>query len=514
MTKDYSSGASPKLVTFLIKTGGLQFAVPSGGIISHARKVHQRVHLCPGEAMAIHSKEEIRPNLDEQVYGASFLPHPLPKYKFPKQETEPNAAYQLVHDELLLDGNSRQNLATFCQTWVEPEIQKLMDECLGKNLIDKDEYPQTAELESRCVNMLSDLWNSPDAANSRGCSTTGSSEAAMLGALAMKSRWRKKRVAAGKSAAKPNLICGLVHSCWQMFARYFDVELRQIPCEGRRLMMSADEVIKRCDENTIGVVPTLGTTFTLQYEPVQAAAMALDDLEEQHGLDIPMHIDAASGGFIAPFVHPSVVWDFRIPRVKSINASGHKFGLSPLSCGWIVWREAQDLPEELVFNVKYLGGNMRIFSLNFSRPAGQVVAQYYNFVRLGREGYTKITQGCSDVASWFADQVRKLDMFDLIHDGRSGIPGCAWTLKPDEDAGFTLYDLSNQLRIKGWQVPTYPLPPNRTDVIVQRVLMRLGVSRDLAGLLINDLQRAIGDLEKTPPRKSLTRTRAGGYSHS
>jgi len=462
--------------------------------------------------MAIYSKEEVS-DLDDQVFGTSFLPHPLPKYKFPMQETSPNAAYQLVHDELLLDGNSRQNLATFCQTWMEPEVQQLMSECLGKNLIDKDEYPQTSELESRCVNMLSDLWNSPDAANSRGCSTTGSSEAAMLGGLALKARWRRKRLKAGKSAAKPNLICGLVHSCWPMFSRYFDVELRQIPCEGQRLMMSAEEVIKRCDENTIGVVPTLGTTYTLQYEPVQAVAVALDDLEEERGLAIPMHVDAASGGFIAPFVHPSVIWDFRLPRVKSINASGHKFGLAPLGCGWIVWRGAQDLPEELVFNVKVLGGNMRVFALNFSRSAGQVVAQYYNFVRLGREGYAKITQGCADVARWFGEQINKMEMFELLHDGKTGIPGCAWTLARGEDPGFTLYDLSNQLRIKGWQVPTYPMPPNRGDLLIQRVLMRLGVSRDLAGLLLNDLQRAVKELENNPPLRSLTRTSAGGYNH-
>jgi len=389
-----------------------------------------------------------------------------------------------------------------------------MDECLGKNLIDKDEYPQTAEIESRCVNMLSDLWNSPDSANSRGCSAGGSSEAAMLGGLAMKVRWREKRRGAGKSTARPNLICGLSHSCWPMFARYFDVELRQVPCEGKRLLMSPEEVIKRCDENTIGVAPTLGTTFTLQYEPVQAIALALDDLEEERGLSIPLHIDAASGGFIAPFIHPEVIWDFRIPRVKSINASGHKFGLAPLGCGWIVWREASDLPEQLVTNVKYLGGNMRIFSLNFSRPAGQVIAQYYNFVRLGREGYARITQGCADVARWFGNEIRKIEMFDLIHDGTSGIPGCAWTLAQGEDPGFNLYDLSNQLRIKGWQVPTYPMPPNRGDLVVQRALMRLGVSRDLAGLLMNDLQRALKELERNPPRRSLTPTSAGGYNHN
>jgi len=463
--------------------------------------------------MAIYSKEEV-PNLDEQVFGTSFLPHPLPKYQFPEQETPPNAAYQLVHDELLLDGNSRQNLATFCQTWVEPEVQKLMDECLGKNLIDKDEYPQTAEIESRCVNMLSDLWNSPDAANSRGCSTTGSSEAAMLGGLAMKARWRNRRSQAGKPTSKPNLVCGLVHSCWPMFSRYFDVELRQVPCEGGRLLMSPDEVLRRCDENTIGVVPTLGTTYTLQYEPVQKVADALDDLEEERGLDIPVHVDAASGGFIAPFIHPSVIWDFRIPRVISINASGHKFGLAPLGCGWIVWRDARYLPEELIFNVKVLGGNMRVFALSFSRPAGQVIAQYYNFVRLGREGYAKITRACADVAEWFADQIREFEMLDVIHDGRTGIPGCVWTLARGEDPGFSLYDISNQLRLKGWQVPSYPMPPQRSDLIVQRVLMRLGVSRDLAGLLLNDLKSAVRELERTPPLKSLNRIRAGAYSHA
>ena len=462
--------------------------------------------------MAIHSKEEI-PDLDDQVFGTSFLPHPLPKYKFPKQETDPSAAYQLVHDELLLDGNSRQNVATFCQTWVEPEVRKLMDDCIDKNMIDKDEYPQMAELESRCVHMIADLWNSPDAANTLGCSTTGSSEAAMLGGLALKTRWRKKRKQAGKPATKPNLICGPVQICWHKFARYFDVELREIPCEGKRLLMTPDEVIKCCDENTIGVVPTLGVTYTLQYEPVQAVAVALDDLEEERGLDIPLHIDAASGGFIAPFIHPSVVWDFRLPRVKSINVSGHKYGLAPLGCGWAIWREASDLPEELIFKVKYLGGNMPTFALNFSRPGGQIAAQYYNFVRLGREGYAKITQACADVGIWFADEVKKLGMFDLVYDGRGGIPGCTWTIRKNARPGFTLYDLADRLRLRGWQVPAYPMPEHRTDLVVQRVLARLGLSRDLAGLLLDDLQRAVKHFEKHPSAKA-TLHDSGGYHHN
>ena len=252
----------------------------------------------------------------------------------------------------------------------------------------------------------------------------------------MKARWRKKRRQAGKPGEKPNLICGPVQTCWHRFARYFDVELRQIPCRGERLQMSPEEVLRRCDENTIGVVATLGVTYTLQYEPVQQVSLALDDLEEEHGLDIPIHIDAASGGFIAPFIHPSAVWDFRLPRVKSVNASGHKFGLAPLGCGWAIWREAVDLPQELIFHVKVLGGNMPTLALNFSRPGGQVIAQYYNFVRLGREGYTKITQACADVGAWFADEIKKLGIFDLVYNGRGGIPGCTWTLKKESRPSF------------------------------------------------------------------------------
>jgi len=388
-----------------------------------------------------------------------------------------------------------------------------MHECQDKNVIDRDEYPQMAELESRCIHMLADLWNSPDAANTLGSSTAGSSEAAMLGGLALKWNWRKRR-RRGKPSGQPNLICGPAQICWHKFARYFDVELRQIPCEGNRLMMSPQEVIKRCDENTIGVVPTLGVTYTLQYEPVQSVAVALDDLEEESGLDIPIHIDAASGGFIAPFIHPALVWDFRIPRVKSINASGHKFGLAPLGCGWIVWREARDLPGDLIFQVKLLGGSAPTFTLNFSKPGGQIASQYYNFIRLGREGYTKIAQGCADVGAWVSDQVAKLGPFELVYDGRGGLPGCCWKVKDRHVTDFSLYDLADRLRVRGWQVPAYPMPANRSDMVVQRVLTRFGVSSDLAGLLVEDLKNAIEYLEEHPSPRPLTRKLAGGFNHS
>jgi glutamate decarboxylase len=468
------------------------------------------MHNSARKAVAIHSKREAGSSPQGEPAGTSFFPHPLPKRGFPARETDPAAAYQMVHDELLLDGNSRQNLATFCQTWVEPEIRKLMDECIDKNMIDKDEYPQTAEIERRSVRMLADLWNAPDAETSPGCSTTGSSEAAMLGGLALKTRWRKKRRQPG---GRPNMICGPVQICWHKFARYFDVELREIPCQGHRLHMSPEEVRKRCDENTMGVIATLGVTNTLEYEPVHEISLTLDDVEEERGLDIPIHVDAASGGFVAPFIHPDIVWDFRLPRVKSINASGHKFGLAPLGCGWAVWREAGDLPQELVFRVKYLGGNMPTFSINFSRPGGPIVAQYYNFVRLGRAGYEKILKGCADVGAWLADEIKRVGMFDLLYDGRGGIPGCTWTLKQGQDHPFTLYDLADRLRVKGWQVPAYPMPANRSDLVAQRVVARLGVSRDLAGLLLEDLERAITHLQKNPSSKPLSSQSAGGYHH-
>jgi glutamate decarboxylase len=417
---------------------------------------------------------------------------PLEKRHFPRQQQEPGRIYQAVHDELLLDGNARQNLATFCQTWVEPEVHQLLEDCLAKNLVDKDEYPQTAEIESRCVSMLADLWNAPDLAASIGCSTIGSSEAAMLGGMAMKWRWREKRRAAGLPTDRPNLICGPVQICWHKFARYWDIELRAIPMEDGRLLMTPDEVIARCDENTIGVVPTLGVTFNGGYEPVQAVAAALDRLEAERGLDIPIHVDAASGGFLAPFCAPDLAWDFRLGRVKSINASGHKFGLAPLGCGWIVWRERRDLPVDLIFDVNYLGGNMPTFALNFSRPGGQIVAQYYNFLRLGREGYTKIHRSCYHTAQYLAREIAALGPFAMLFDGDplTGIPAVCWTLT-DAKAGFSLFDLADRLRMRGWQVPAYPLPAHQDQVVVQRILVRHGVSRDLAALLIDDIKSAL-----------------------
>ncbi|MCH2176178.1 MAG: glutamate decarboxylase [Lentisphaeria bacterium] len=463
--------------------------------------------------MPLHSRDKDADYYDD-VFGSNALGNVAPKYKMPLNESSPRDIYQVVHDELMLDGNARQNLATFCQTWLDEEIHKLMDECIDKNMIDKDEYPQTAEIENRCVHILADLWNSPSAATTLGCSTTGSSEAAMLGGMAMKWRWREKRRKDGKPTDKPNMICGPVQVCWHKFAKYWDVELREVPMEHGRLILNPEEVLKRVDENTIGVVPTFGVTFTCQYEPVKAIADALDKLQEETGLDVPMHVDGASGAFIAPFCDPDLVWDFRIPRVKSINASGHKFGLAPLGVGWVLWRDEKDLPEDLIFRVNYLGGDMPTFALNFSRPGGQIVAQYYNFLRLGREGYKKIHDNCYKSAQYLSSEIEKIGLFKIIYPGdKTGIPAMSFNLKEGVDPGFSLFDLSDAVRSRGWQIAAYSMPANCDDIVIMRVLVRHGVSRDLVDLLVEDIKRCIEKFQKKPVVNQLDSNDGTGFNH-
>ena len=433
---------------------------------------------------------------DEYATAVSGLS--LPKYRIPDHSAESRSVFDLVRDELLMDGNSRQNLATFCTTYADDEVRHLMDLSIDKNMIDKDEYPQTAEIEQRCVHMLADLWHAPKSWETTGCSTTGSSEACMLGGLALKWQWKKRRQAAGKSTDKPNFVCGPVQVCWEKFARYFDVEIRQVPLSGDALGLQPEQLASYCDENTIGVIATLGITFTCVYEPVKALAHALDDLQRDLGLYIPLHVDAASGGFVAPFIQPDLEWDFSIERVKSINASGHKYGLAPLGVGWVVWRSVDELPKELIFNVDYLGGNMPTFALNFSRPAGQIIAQYYQLLRLGREGYRQIQQQCADTAAHLADELAKLDVLEMVYDGRGALPGVCYKLRNPEAAGFTLFDLSDRVRMRGWQIASYELPHAREKTIVQRILTRRGVTHDMAMLLLADIKVALGHLQSNP----------------
>ncbi|CAB4935751.1 MAG: glutamate decarboxylase [Actinobacteria bacterium] len=436
----------------------------------------------------------------------------VPRHRLPDDEMLPETAYQIVHDEAMLDGNARLNLATFVGTWMEPQAAKLYSETFDKNMIDKDEYPQTAEIEERCVRILADLWHAPG--ETIGTSAIGSSEACMLGGLAFKRSWQNRRRAEGKPIDKPNLIMSSgVQVVWEKFCNYWDVEPRYVPVTLENPGLTAESMLPFVDENTIGVVVILGVTYTGLYEPVQEIAAALDDLQKRTGLDVPIHVDGASGGMIAPFLQPDLVWDFRLERVHSINTSGHKYGLVYPGLGWVVWRKTEHLPEDLIFHVSYLGGDMPTLALNFSRPGAQVLLQYYNFLRLGREGYRRVQQACQDVAVYVATEVVKMPAFSLLTDG-TDIPVFAWQLKPGYTANWDLSDLSERLRHHGWQVPSYPMPADIEDVTVMRVVVRNGFSMDLASLFVQDLQRSVDYLDRlTGPMPKESAAATSSFHH-
>jgi len=449
----------------------------------------------------------------------------VPRHRLAEHGLLPDTALQTVRDELILDGNARLNLATFVTTWMEPQAQQLMAECLDKNMIDKDEYPQTAELERRCVNILADLWHAPGAkagadgysAAAVGCSTTGSSEACMLAGMALLWRWRARRKAAGADPVSPNLVMGAnVQVCWEKFCRYWQVEPRLVPMAPGRLHLTGPEAAARCDENTIGVVAVMGSTMDGSFEPVSQISGELDNLQADRDLDIPIHVDGASGGFIAPFLHQDLEWDFRVPRVASINASGHKYGLVYPGVGWVVWRDSAALPDDLIFRVNYLGGDMPTFALNFSRPGGHVAAQYYNFLRLGFDGFRSVQQACQDVAKHLSGQIAAMGPFELLTDG-SELPVFAFRLREPAAAGYTVFDLSERLRMRGWLMPAYTFPADMQDTAVLRIVVRNGLSLDLANCLLDDLGvqvRALAAQPRPPvPLLPGPADKRGGFAH-
>jgi glutamate decarboxylase len=435
----------------------------------------------------------------------------VPKDRIPDGPMLPQTAYQIVLDEVMLDGNARFNLATFVTTWMDEEADRLYAATFDKNMIDKDEYPQTADIEARCVRMLGDLWHAPHGAESVGTSTTGSSEGCMLAGLALKRRWQQARRTAGRPTDRPNIVMGgNVQVVWEKFANYWEVEPRYVPLEGDVFHLTAERMRDHVDENTIGVVAVLGSTMDGSYEPVQEICASLDAYESETGVSVPVHVDAASGGFIAPFIQPDLVWDFRLERVVSIQASGHKFGLVYPGVGWVLWRAAEFLPEDLVFHVNYLGGDMPTFALNFSRPGAQVVLQYFQFLRLGREGFRLVQQTCQDVALHIARTLAAMPEFFVIADG-SDLPVVTFTLSP-EVTKYDVYDLSRKLREHGWLVPAYTMPPKRDDLAVLRVVVRNGFSHDMAELFLRDLRIAIDwldDLQSPMPNEGQPR----GFHH-
>ena len=439
--------------------------------------------------------DDIRP-----LYGRRVMDRPIPRFEIPDDEMGALAAYQLIHDELLLDGNPVLNLASFVTTWMEPEAKLLMDEAISKNFIDQEEYPVTSVLERRCVSIIADLYHADATGDDAvGTSTIGSSEAIHLCGLAMKHKWRNRRQAAGQDATRPNLVMSsAVHVTWEKFCRYFDVEPRMVPLTQGRYVVDPVAVGAQCDENTIGVVGILGSTYTGHFDPIDQLDEVVAGLNDANGWQIPVHVDAASGGFVAPFAYPDLAWDFRLPNVHSINVSGHKYGLVYPGVGWAIWRDADDLPDELIFHDSYLGNDQSTFDLNFSKSAAQVIGQYYNLIRLGRKGYTEIMQNMLSVADYLDGRLTEAENVTVIS-GQGALPLVC--VQMHDDAPFNAHDVSAHLRAKGWIVPAYNMPADLEAMSVLRVVVREGFTRDLVDRLVDDLLAVKAELLANPPKQ-------------
>jgi glutamate decarboxylase len=434
------------------------------------------------------------PSEGEVLFGARFLTEDAPDREFPDGGMSAIDAMRLVGEELKIEGDPDRNLATFVTTWMEPEAQRLIAANLHRNFIDHAEYPISAEIEQRCVRMLADLFNAPG--ETTGTRTQGSSEAIMLGALSLKWKWRQRQEAAGKPVESPNLIFGGdVHVVWNKFCRYFDVEPRIVPLQEGKYTIGPEDVEPHIDENTIGVAAVLGTTFTGHRDDIIGINELLIELKKQKGIDVPLHIDAASGGFVWPFLYPHSEWDFRLEQVRSINVSGHKFGLVYPGIGWLVFREKDDLAQDLVFEENYLGKTDATFTLNFSTGAAMVLAQYYNFVRLGRAGYSYIIGIMEKNARNLAEQLTAEGDFELIDPDAEQLPLVAFRLAGEKP--YDEFDVAWQLSAeRGWMVPAYTLPPDAENVTVLRALVKETLSRAQVDRLASDIKEACATLDR------------------
>ncbi|KAF1811751.1 glutamate decarboxylase/sphingosine phosphate lyase [Eremomyces bilateralis CBS 781.70] len=427
------------------------------------------------------------------VYGSHYASQDLPKYEIPDEAMPREIAYRMIRDELTLDGTPTLNLASFVTTYMEDEAEKLMTMCLPKNFIDYEEYPVSADIQNRCVCMIARLFNISYRSGRQpvGTSTVGSSEAIMLAVLAMKKRWQIKMREAGKDASTPNMIMSAsVQVCWEKAARYFDVEERFVNCTAERYVIDPEQAVDLVDENTIGICTILGSTYTGEYEDIKG----INDILEEKNLDVPIHVDAASGGFVTPFVNPDLVWDFRLSKVVSINVSGHKYGLVYPGVGWCVWKDPEYLPKDLIFNINYLGADQASFTLNFSRGASQIIGQYYQLIRLGKVGYRSIMLNITRIADYLSAALQALGFLIMSKGGGQGLPLVAFRLDMDQEYEFDEYAVAHQLRERGWIVPAYTSPPT-ASIKMMRIVVREDFSRSRCDALIADMKFTLETLK-------------------
>ncbi|MHB1693332.1 MAG: glutamate decarboxylase [bacterium] len=427
-------------------------------------------------------KNTISNNNVTPTYAGRFFSESIPKYDIPDKGIGADTAYQLIHDELNIDGNPSLNLASFVTTWMDSHSEKLIIETINKNLVDQDEYPQTGVIQERVVNMLARLFNAPENNEYIGTATVGSSEAIMLGLLAHKWNFRKKMQMQGKDGSKPNIVIGAdVHVVWEKFARYFDVEMKIIPMKKGKYILDVNDVEKNIDENTICVGAVLGTTFTGQLDPIEEINEMLVNVKNEKGWDIPIHVDGASGGFVVPFLYPDLKWDFRLSHVRSINVSGHKYGLVYPGLGWLIFKDKTDLPEDLIFYVNYLGGEEATYTLNFSRGSSMMIAQYYNLLMLGKDGYNRVMKNAFKNAVYLLKKIKEIDFFEPIIENIK-LPIITVSIK--KNAGFNVFQLSAKLKERGWIVPAYNLPKDAEDVEILRIVVKENFSGDMADILV------------------------------
>ena len=444
---------------------------------------------------------------DVSIFGSKVMREPAPAERIPQHRTRAEIAYQMVKDETFPQTQPRLNLATFVTTYMDDYGTKLMNEAVGINYIDETEYPRVAVMCGRCINMVANMWNTPEKGDWKtGAVGIGSSEACMLGGVAAWLRWRERRKAEGKPYDKPNLVMSTAYQVvWEKFCQLWQIEMRTVPITHEHITLDIDAALNMCDENTICIVPIMGVTWTGMNDDVEALNKALDEYNAKTGYDIPIHIDAASGGFILPFLYPEKKWDFRLKWVYSISTSGHKYGLVYPGLGWVVWKDKKYLPKDMSFSVNYLGANISQVGLNFSRPAAQILAQYYNFIHLGVEGYTEIHSNSMDIAKYCHKAIGKMPCFKNYSETLVN-PLFIWTMAPEyeKDAKWTLFDLQDKLMQSGWMVPAYTMPKDIEDMVVMRIVVRQGMSRDMADMLIEDITNAVAELEKleypTPTR--------------
>lgn len=438
-------------------------------------------------------------NVETSVYGSDTMLKPSPVDRIPDEPTTPEIAYRMVKDETFSQTQTRLNMATFVTTYMDEYATRLMNEAIDVNYIDETEYPRIAVMTGKCINIMANLWNTPEKAEWKaGALAIGSSEACMLGGVAAWLRWRKRRQQAGKPFDKPNFVISAgLQVVWEKFSKLWQIEMRTVPLTLEKPTLDPEAALAICDENTICIVPIQGVTWTGLNDDVEALDKALDAYNARTGYEISIHVDAASGGYILPFLNPEVKWDFRLKWVLSISTSGHKFGLVYPGLGWVCWKGKEYLPEEMAFSVNYLGANITQVGLNFSRPAAQILGQYYQFIRLGFQGYKDVQFNSMEITRYAHSEIAKMGPFQN-YSSEVVNPLFIWYMKPEyaATAKWTLYDLQATLQQSGWMVPAYTLPENIDDYVVMRIVVRQGTSRDMIDMLLGDIRNAIAEFEK------------------